>query len=143
MIHGFDTSFLVAAEVIEHPSRQAALAKLHALSEEGDEFAIAPQVLTEFIHAVTDSKRFITPLTMNAARDVAQEWWTAKEILQVTPGAEAVAQFFAWHRSHQLGRKRLLDTLLAATYRCAGVQSILTLNAADFAVLGGFQCITP
>ena len=142
MIHGLDTSFLVAAELLEHPSHQAALAKIPALLDEGDDFAIAPQVLTEFIHAVTDSKRFTSPIPMNAARDIAQKWWTMKEVLQVTPDAEAVAQFFAWHRSHQLGRKRLLDTLLAATYRCAGIQSILTLNAADFTVLG-FRCITP
>ena len=142
MIYGLDTSFLVAAEIIEHPSHQAALAKISAILDEGDDFAIAPQVLTEFIHAVTDQRRFDSPLRMNAARDMAQKWWTMKEVLQVTPDAEAVAQFFAWHRSHQLGRKRLLDTLLAATYRCAGVQSILTLNVGDFAVLG-FECVTP
>jgi len=37
-------------------------------------------------------------------------------------------------RRHQLGRKRVLDTLLAATYRAAEVTSLLTLNAADFTV---------
>jgi hypothetical protein len=42
-----------------------------------------------------------------------------------------------------LGRKRILDTLLAATYWSAGIQSLLTTNAGDFAVLGGFQCISP
>jgi hypothetical protein len=42
-----------------------------------------------------------------------------------------------------LGRKRLLDTLLAATYRQAGVHSLLTTNAADVGVFGTFVCITP
>jgi predicted nucleic acid-binding protein len=42
-----------------------------------------------------------------------------------------------------LGRKRLLDTLLAATFHQAGIHSILTTNAADFAVFGVFTCITP
>lgn len=55
----------------------------------------------------------------------------------------AVDQFFSWHRIHGLGRKRLLDTLLAATFRCAGVDSLLTTNPNDFSILGGFQCITP
>ena len=32
------------------------------------------------------------------------------------------------------------DTLLAATYRAAGANSLLTLNAGDFTILGGFVC---
>jgi hypothetical protein len=42
-----------------------------------------------------------------------------------------------------LGRKRLLDTLLAATYHQAGVQSLLTTNPGDFVVFGVFTCVTP
>jgi hypothetical protein len=37
----------------------------------------------------------------------------------------------------------LLDTLLAATYLQAGIQSLLTTNPADFGVFGVFVCITP
>ena len=40
-----------------------------------------------------------------------------------------------------VGRKRVLDTMLAATYRSAGITSILTLNAADFTVFGEFSCL--
>jgi hypothetical protein len=36
-----------------------------------------------------------------------------------------------------------LDTLLAPTYRQAGVQSLLTTNPGDFAVFGAFSFITP
>ena len=42
-----------------------------------------------------------------------------------------------------LRRKRLLDTLLAATYRQAGIHSLLTTNPTDFGVFGAFNCITP
>ena len=38
----------------------------------------------------------------------------------------------------RLGRKRLLDTLLAATWREAGVTQILTLNWSHFQVYGHF-----
>ena len=43
----------------------------------------------------------------------------------------------------QLGRKRLLDTLLAATYRQGGVRSLLTTNPEDFGVFDCFALITP
>ena len=143
MIHGFDTGFLVAVEVSDHPDHQPARSKLAAFAAAGDTLSLAPQVLAEFIHIVTDPRRFPRPLSTDAARDVAQKWWTAKEVIQVFPNADAVALFFNWHRGLALGRKRLLDTLLAATYRCAGINSLLTTNASDFTAFGGFQCITP
>ena len=109
----------------------------------GDVLVITPQVLAEFIHVVTDAKRFRTPLSMDSARDLAQKWWTAREVEQLSTGAGAVGLFFAWHRTHALGRKRILDTMLAATYRDAGVGSLLTTNPSDFAILGGFHFVTP
>ena len=80
---------------------------------------------------------------MTAARQVAEQWWTAREVVRVFPDDAATRQFLAWLHQFSLGRKRLLDTLLAATYRQAGIQSLLTTNQADFSVFGVFTCITP
>ena len=59
------------------------------------------------------------------------------------PDDGATRQFVGWLQQFSLGRKRLLDTLLAATYRQAGIQSLLTTNPADFGLFGVFTCITP
>jgi predicted nucleic acid-binding protein len=145
MIHGLDTGFLVAAEVREHVARadaRATLARVQVLSA-GDFIAITPQVLAEFIHVVTDPRRFLQPLDINAARRVAEQWWTASDVVQVFLDAGAVRQFLAWLQQFSLGRKRLLDTLLAATYGQAGIQSLLTTNQSDFLVFGVFTCVTP
>lgn len=104
---------------------------------------LAPQVLLEFIHVVTDPKRFATPLSVEDARMLAQKWWTAAEIRHAFPDAAAIEKFFEWHTHLRLGRKRLLDTLLAATYWRAGAFSLLTTNPAAFTALGAFTCITP
>jgi predicted nucleic acid-binding protein len=143
MIHGLDTGFLVAAEVTEHTEHTAARDTLARLVLAGDRIALAPQVLAEFIHIVTDSRRFTHPLDMTAARQLAEQWWTASEVVHVFPDAGATRQFLAWLHQFSLGRKRLLDTLLAATYRQAGLASLLTTNPADFGVFGAFQCTTP
>jgi len=143
MIHGLDTGFLVAAEVKEHTDHVAARDTLSRLLAAGDLIAIAPQVLAEFIHIVTDSRRFSQPLDMTAAKQLAEQWWTAREVVRVFPDDAATRQFLAWLQQFSLGRKRLLDTLLAATYQQAGIQSILTTNHTDFAVFGVFNCITP
>jgi hypothetical protein len=60
----------------------------------------------------------------------------------VFPNEAATQQFLAWLGQFSLGRKRLLDTLLAATYHQAGIRSILTTNPSDFATFGLFNCIT-
>ena len=143
MIHGLDTGFLVAAEMQEHAEHGLARATLARLIAAQDQIAIAPQVLSEFIHIVTDSRRFSQPLDMQAARQRAEQSWSASDVVRVFPNDHATRQFLAWVAQFSLGRKRLLDTLLAATYREAGIQSLLTTNPADFSVLGGFTCITP
>lgn len=80
---------------------------------------------------------------MAAANGIAEQWWTAQQVVHVFPNDAASAQFVAWLKQLSLGRKRLLDTLLAATYDAAGIRSLLTTNPADFAVFRVFSCITP
>ena len=109
----------------------------------GDRLALAPQVLAEFIHVVTDPRRFAAPLEMSAARRIASEWWLGHEVDHVFPDAGSTGLFLAWMEQHRLGRKRLLDTQLAATYRAKGVASILTTNPDDFNIFGEFTCLTP
>jgi hypothetical protein len=46
-------------------------------------------------------------------------------------------------RQHQLGRKRILDTQLAATLWQADVRRLLTSNPADFQIFGGFELLAP
>jgi predicted nucleic acid-binding protein len=133
--HGIDTGFLVAAELVEHADHAWARQKLVELLENDDRLAITPQVIAEFIHIVTDSRRFAQPLNFKRARDLAEQWWTAVDVDRVFPNDNAVRQFLKWIQQHQLGRKRLLDTLLAATYKEVGVQSLLTTNPGDFVVL--------
>ena len=79
----------------EHGAHADARATLAQVISTGDVIAIAPQVLAEFIHVVTDPHRFTHPLDMNAARDVAEQWWTSSDVVQAFPDADAVRQFLA------------------------------------------------
>jgi predicted nucleic acid-binding protein len=139
VIHGLDTSFLVAIEVISHEEHKTAHALFRRLLKAGDSFSLTPQILTEFIHVVTDPKRFSSPLGLEQAIERAEFWWNAAEIAHVFPTAESTLVFLGWLEEHKLGRKRLLDTLLAATLQGSGITSLLTLNAGDFAIFGTFS----
>ena len=95
MMHGLDTGFLVAAEAAEHAEHTDARSTLARLLAGGDLIAVAPQVLAEFIHIVTDSRRFTHPLDMTAARRLAEQWWTASDVVPVFPDDGATRQFLA------------------------------------------------
>ena len=138
MTHGLDTSFLVAVEVSSHEEHAAARTRFQRLLKAGETFSLSPQILAEFIHVVTDPRRFSSPLTLEQAVERAQLWWNAAEIDRVFPTVESTLLFLSWLGEHRLGRKRLLDTMLAATMKAGCVTSILTLNRNDFAVFGTF-----
>jgi hypothetical protein len=70
----------------------------------------------------------------------AEAWWKSKEVDWALPDESTVAWFLAAMAKGRLGRKRLLDTLLAGTFRTAGVHSMLTLNSADFSIFDEFEC---
>ena len=71
----------------------------------------------------------------------ANFWWSAEETERTFPHERAVAQFLAWMAEYGLGRKRLLDTLLAATWYESGITRIVTSNARDYQVFGVFEVI--
>ncbi len=141
MTYGLDTDFLVACEIVDHPFHQSADALLQKLLAEEHDFALAPQTLAEFIHIVTDPRRMPVPLVMADAISRAEQWWQAAEVVRVFPDRNSVSDFFAWLRQYQLGRKRLLDTMLAASFLNAKVTRIITNNAKDYEVLGAFEVV--
>lgn len=142
MTHGIDTDFLVAVEIRDHPFHREASQLLDKLLAQEHDIALAPQTLAEFIHVVTDAKRMPEPLTMGEAIARATHWWEAAEVVRVFPEGAATTGFLAWLHQHRLGRKRLLDTLLAATLHAAGIRRLITNNERDYGVLGVFEILS-
>jgi len=141
MTHGIDTDFLVAVEIRDHPFHRQAEALLLGLLGNGYDFAVAPQTLAEFIHVVTDPKRMPHPLSISEAIARAEHWRQAAEVRQVFPDGQGVVDFLGWLSRYQLGRKRFLDTLLAATFQRAGVRRLLSNNGHDYSVFGCFEVV--
>lgn len=143
MLHGVDTSFLVAITQPKHPSFEGARTLLEQAIDRRGKLALTPQVLAEFVHVVTDERRFSAPLSVGRACDLARKWWEARDVERVFPDGEAMKLFFEWMGAHALGRKRILDTMLAATFAANGVSSVFTLNDRDFRTLGCFSLRVP
>ena len=102
MTHGIDTDFLVAAEIRGHPFHPQVDSNLRSLLADGHDFALAPQILAEFIHIVTDARRMPQPLTMADAISGAEHWWQANAtrlrgllVVRQRPSAEDVGVWAA------------------------------------------------
>jgi predicted nucleic acid-binding protein len=130
---GLDTSYLVGLALREHPAHEDCM-RLFDTEIRGQDgsMALAAQVLAEFCHVVTDPRRLERPLEMSDALELCEHWWNARECRQVSVDAEVGALFLTWMHTHRLGRKRLLDTLVAAAYHRAGVTRVATTDWRDF-----------
>ena len=138
---GIDTDFLVRLSISDHPGREAAVALRDRHLAVGDRFVLAPQVITEFVHVATDSRRFSHPLTMGKALAMAKLWCEAGEVDALFPNADSLVRFFDLMKKHKLGRKRVLDTSLAAALLAAGVQALITGSSADYAQFSDLKLI--
>ncbi|MBN8458617.1 MAG: type II toxin-antitoxin system VapC family toxin [Verrucomicrobia bacterium] len=135
---GIDTSFLVAWAVPEHPQHRECRALAAETAQRGGTFGLTAGILAEFVHVVTDPRRFAHPLDMERAMALAGFWAAAAEVVHLPHGPEVTALWLDWLNHHRLGRKRLLDTLIAATWYHAGIQEVFTLNPADFNIFDAF-----
>ena len=136
---GLDTSILVAHAIAEHPEHVASQRWLDIEIERNQTFAITSGILAEFIHIVTDGRRFETPLAMPEALERAAFWSEAREVTLLAADDAVNTLWLKWLADYHLGRKRLLDTLIAATWHASGISEICTLNPRDFKVFGVFQ----
>ncbi len=136
---GIDTTFLIAAVHEEHP-RHPEVADLMSRWITADErLGLCSQVVAEFLHVVTDSRRFERPMTMQEALRQVDDWLLAEESAWFSTGDDVILLAMQWMSQFQLGRKRILDTLIAATYASQDVGRLATLNAADFLIFDVFD----
>jgi predicted nucleic acid-binding protein len=104
---------------------------------------VTPLVLHEFVHVITDKRRFEPPVSMPEALGLARQYLDASNVECVPVDAESTALALTLLDEHGLGRKRVADTLLAATLLRHGVQALITCNAADFEPFDQLRCIDP
>jgi len=78
---------------------------------------------------------------MEEALEICSQWWQARECRIVEPTQYSFPLFVNWMQRHRLGRKRVLDTLLAANYYSAGIKRIATTDWRDFRIFGLFGVI--
>jgi predicted nucleic acid-binding protein len=140
---GLDCNVLVQLAIADHPANARTPAAVESETQQGIKLVFPSLVATEFLHVVNDERRFAPPLTMPEALDWIQDFLASSGVSLLEPTQASMERTILWMRQFNLGRKRILDTHLAAILHTNGVSRLLTSNPADFKVFGVLETITP
>jgi len=143
MTLGLDTDVVVNWAMGGAEHHDAARALLRREIQAGNSIACTPQVFFEFIHVVTDVRRFERPMSMSLALDTARDFWDGPVTMRVLPGPRVLHRTLELLGKLKLGRKRILDTALAVTLDEAGVSRLATFNGGDYAVFPFLEIVDP
>lgn len=144
MKRGLDTNVLIYAHMPELPDHARVRSfLLGQLADEGVTLVITPAILHEFVHIVTDGRRFEPPVSMADALGVARVYLDHTNVECLSIDRLTVAGAFALIERHQLGRKRIADTLFAACLLGHEVRELITCNPDDFRVFDSLTLIDP
>lgn len=139
---GIDTTFLIDLEILESPRHARAVEIFNKwLEEKNSLLVIYSNVFNEFIHVITDPKRFINPVSMETA--IERCWFRIdnQRVRVVYSTEDSLKRQLLWMSMHKLGRKKINNTTMAAAYAQSDVSKIITANPADFEVLNTFEVV--
>jgi predicted nucleic acid-binding protein len=144
LICGVDANVLICSAIESMPEHPKVFSFFEDRVLTGElRCGVTFQVLLEFIHVTTDSKRFKSPLALKECLGMVEQYWNASNWHRLFPNSNTGTRTLDLIRLYRLGRKRLLDTYLAATLLDNQVTTLITCDSADFGVFEELRLINP
>lgn len=144
MRRGIDTNVLIYAHITESPQHEVVRSYLlDQLAQDDVTLVVTPGILHELVHVITDGRRFDPPVAMKDALAVARGYLDSANIECLSVDEGALVRAFELLERYQLGRKRIADTLFAASLLNHGVRELITCNLDDFKIFEELTLIDP
>lgn len=144
MRRGVDTNVLIYALMPELPHHGTVRGfLLDQLSDDNVTLVVTPAILHELVHIVTDGRRFNPPVPMTEALALARVYLEHTNVECISLNATTVSSAFDLLQRHRLGRKRIADTLFAASLLDRGIHELITCNLDDFRIFDELVLIDP
>lgn len=138
---GLDSCFLIDLYWEDSPRHAAVLKKFNEIAASGQDVCVYYNCFNEFIHVITDKKRFENAFSMEEALSVVDEWRDLENVKILFPDEQSFGRTVVWLSVYKLGRNRLNDTNMAASYVHSGVSSVITANPKDFEIFSELKII--
>lgn len=137
---GLDTSFLIDLYWQDSPRNKNARDLFSRIvKDDSVELAIFFNCFNEFLHVITDSKRFENAFSIDEAIDVIDFWCDLDRVKVLYPTDTSFKRTLAWMNMYRLGRNRINDTQMASCYLSNNITSIITANPKDFEIFQSFE----
>ena len=137
---GLDTSFLIDLYWQDSPRNKNARDLFSRIvKDDSVELAIFFNCFNEFLHVITDSKRFENAFSIAEAIDVIDFWCDLDRVKVLYPTDTSFKRTLAWMNMYRLGRNRINDTQMASCYLSNNITSIITANPKDFEIFHSFE----
>jgi predicted nucleic acid-binding protein len=136
-----DTNVLVYAtrpSAAQHASAQAALTRLEG---EGSSLWVSPQVLREYLAAVTRPQATAPALPMATAITDVRRFRTAFDVAE--EGPNVLDRLLRLLTTHSSSGRQVHDANIVATMLKHSIRRLLTFNAADFRRFVGIIDVEP
>lgn len=104
---------------------------------------VTPLVMHELVHVLADPRRFEPPIAMAEALAIARSYLDRDNVDWLAVNEDVVRVTFELMDRHALGRRRIADTILAATLMVHGVTDLATCNTRDFQVFDALTVVDP
>jgi len=144
MKRGLDTNVLIYAQMPVFPEHEIVRKfLLTQLALPDMTLVVTPNILHEFIHIVTDGRRFDPPVSMAQAITLVRLYLGRTNVECVSTSESILLEAFSLIEHYNLGRKRIADTLFAATLMHFGVRELITCNPDDFRLFKDLKIIDP
>lgn len=125
-----DTNVLVFAACVGSPLHEQASEEIHTRLKSGQELWVSPQVLREYLAALSRPQTFSRP---KPARDLTADIRSFKSRFRLAEEGTAVTdQLLALIEQVEVAGKQIHDANIVATMLVHGIPSLLTHNVADF-----------
>jgi predicted nucleic acid-binding protein len=144
MKRGVDSNVLIYAHIpafSEHAPVKHFLKE--QLAQEDTVLAFTPAILHEFVHIVTDRRRFEPPVEISEAIAIARLYVDRANTECLSVVESDLTDAFELIERHRLGRKRIADTLFASTLLRNGVTELITCNPDDYRPFDGLTVVDP
>jgi hypothetical protein len=141
---GIDTNVLIYAHLPAFPEHAASRAFLGEQLRRPDRTVVVTAlVLHEFVHVVTDPRRFEPPLQMAEALAVARRYLGRSNVECLPVDEDGCVRMIDLLERHRLGRNRVADTLFAATFLTHGVRDLATCDPEGYRPFEELRLVDP
>lgn len=137
---GIDACFLIDLYWQDSPRNKNARALYSKIAnDETTQLAVYFDCFNEFLHVITDSKRFSNPFSIKEAINVIDFWCDIDRVKVLYPDDTVFKRTITWMNMYNLGRNRINDTQMASCYLSNNITSIITANPKDFEIFQSFE----